>query len=477
MNLVHKLQKLIQVNNSRLLIFVIYCFSHGLVAFSIDGIWWDDWVLFYNSEETIRKIFIEAGSFPPYVGDLHVFLTSLGTVSYRAITFACFYISSLNFHVLIKRYMRCTEQHALLFTILFTVLPFNLARIAAIDLPYTISLTLFLFAWRMLPKNLAVSLTSFFVSYATQSLLLFMLVVFLVELSAKFKSKITKRVIFELSSLLVLPVLYWLLKNIYFKPYGAYEGYNQNISFENILTPVKIMIVDLLNFRTFLPLNLIFFLAVYAILARINVKDLRREERIKYGVFGLLILVLGVLPYLLVGLPPTFRDWNSRLQLLMPFGASLMIGAIVIGRSRIHKIALAIVCSISLSFTSMNYFAYSEDWDKQKGIMEGIKKSLVINECSVILIADKTNVQNVFARYYRFYEWNAMFKVSTGRQDRLVINSADIDLFNKGHFDSFYTEELSAANFERSDRNILCYVDVLYENEEYTLNLKGSLQK
>ncbi len=475
MNLVHKLQTISQVNKSRLIIFIIYCFSHGLVAFSVNGIWWDDWVLFYNSEETILNIFTEAGSFPPYIGNLHVLLTSLGPVYYRAITFVCFYFSSLNFLVLIKRYIRCSEQHALLFTILFTVLPFNLARIAAIDLPYTISLTLFLFAWRIYPKNLILSLPIFFVSYATQSLLLFMMVVFLIELSAKAKSKITKRELFELSSLLALPVLFWLVKNIFFKPYGAYEGYNQNISFENILTPAKITIIDFLNFRTSLPLNLILFLFAYLILRRINIKDLLLEERIKYGVFGLFTLAVGVLPYLLVGLPPTFKDWNSRLQLLMPFGASLIIGVIVIGRTKIHKIALAIVFSISLSFTSMNYLAYSEDWDKQTGIIEGIKKSPVIDECSVILITDKTNIENVFGRYYRFYEWNAIFKVATGRQDRLVISSADVGLFDKGHFDSFYTEELSAANFERSDRNILCYVDIFYESGIYTLDLRNKL--
>lgn len=477
MDLVYKLQSLSQVNKSRLLIFIIYCFSHGLVVSSIDGIWWDDWVLFYNSEETIRNIFAEAGSFPPYAGELHVGLTSLGPVSYRAITFVCFYLSSLNFLVLIKRHMRCSEQHALLFTILFTILPFNLSRIAAIDLPYTISLTLFLFAWRIYPKYLLVSLSIFFVSFQTPSLLLFMLVVFVVELSTKDKTKITKRVMFELSSLLALPLLYWLIKNTFFKPYAAYQGYNQNISFENVVTPIKIMVLDFFNFRTFFPVNLLLFVAVYAVLTRIHVKDLQREERFKYGLFGLFTLVVGVLPYLLVGLPPTFRDWNSRHQLLMPLGASLMIGVIVIGRTGIHKIALAIVFSISLSFTFMNYLAYSEDWEKQMGIIEGIKKSIVIDECSVILINDKTEIQNVFGRYYRFYEWNALFKVSTGRQDRLVISSKDIGLFNSGHFDSFYTEELSAANFERSGRNILCYVDVVHENGVYTLNLISNLQK
>lgn len=472
MNLVHKLQTISQVNKSRLIIFIIYCFSHGLVALSIDGIWWDDWVLFYNSEEAIQNIFTEAGSFPPYTGDLHVLLTSLGPVSYRAITFICFYFSSLNFLVLIKRYMRCSEKNALLFTTLFTILPFNLARIAAIDLPYTISLTLFLIAWRIYPKNLTISLACFFVSYLTQSLLLFMFVVFLVEFSDKSKSKMSKRIILKLSSLLVLPVLYWLIKNIFYKPYGDYEGYNQNISVFNLFSPIKIMFLDLLNFRTSLSLTLILFLVTYVVVDQIDVVNLERQERIKWASFGLFTLAIGVLPYLLLGLTPTFRDWNSRHQLLMPFGASVLIGGLVIGRSRIHKIALAFVISVSLSFTSMNYLAFSRDWDKQTGIIEGIRNSLLIEECSVIMISDKTNVQNAVGRYYRFYEWNAIFKMSTGKQDRFVISSADIDLFNRGNFDSFYTQEFSAANFKRSEKNILCAVDISYQNGMYTLNVE-----
>jgi hypothetical protein len=205
---------------------------------------------------------------------------------------------------------------------------------------------------------------------------------------------------------------------------------------------------------------------------RIEVVNLERQGRIKFAFFGLFTLAIGVLPYLLLGLTPTFRDWNSRHQLLMPFGASVFIGGLVIGRSRIHKIALAFVISVSLSFTSMNYLAFSRDWDKQAGIIEGIRNSLLIEECSVIMISDKTNVQNAVGRYYRFYEWNAIFKMSTGKQDRFVVSSADIDLFNRGNFDSFYTQEFSAANFKRGEKNILCAVDISYQNGLYTLNVE-----
>jgi hypothetical protein len=299
-----------------------------------------------------------------------------------------------------------------------------------------------------------------------------MLVVFLVEFSVNSKSKMSKRVIFKLSSLLALPVIYWLIKNIFFKPYGDYEGYNQDISVLNLFNPIKIVFLDLLNFRTSFPLTLILFLVTYLVVDRIDIMNLKQEERIKWAFFGLFTLVIGVLPYLLLGLTPTFRDWNSRHQLLMPFGASLFIGGLVIGRSRIHKIALALVISVSLSFTSMNYLAFSKDWEKQRGIIEGIRNSLLIDDCSVILITDKTNIQNAVGRYYRFYEWNAMFKLSTGKQDRFVISSADVDLFNKGNFDSFYTKEFSAANFKRSEKNIFCSVDIYYQNNLYTLNVE-----
>lgn len=474
-NVRSRFQAISEVNKSRFFIFLIYCFSHGLVALSINGIWWDDWALFYNSEETIRNSFKQSGTFPPYVGDLHVLLTNLGPFSYRTLTFICFYFSSLNFLELIKRYTRCSEQHALLFTLLFTILPFNMARIAAIDLPYTISLTLFLTAWRLYPKNLAVSLVFFFVSFLTQSLLLFMLVIFLIELSIKTKSEISNGLILKLLSLLILPIAYWLIKNIFFKPYGVYEGYNQNIALGNIFVPVKVVILDLLNFRTLLPLNLILFLGTYLILTRFEFKNLEIENRIKWGFFGLITTAIGVLPYLLLGLTPTFKDWNSRHQILMPLGASLMIGAIVIGKSKFHKIALSFVISVSLSFTSINYLAFYKDWNKQAGIITGIKKSPVIDECSVILINDKTNVPNAVGRQYRFYEWNAIFKISTGKQNRFVLSSKDLASFNKGNFDSFYTEEYSAAKFSRSVDNTFCSIDIIYQNDAYSLELVNKL--
>jgi hypothetical protein len=159
----------------------------------------------------------------------------------------------------------------------------------------------------------------------------------------------------------------------------------------------------------------------------------------------------------------------------MPLGVSLLIGGLVIGRTKFHKIALAFVISVSLSYTSMNYLAFSKDWDKQTGIIQGIRNSSLIEGCSVILITDRTDIKNAVGRYYRFYEWNAMFKISTGTQDRFVISLEELELFDKGNFDSFYTREYSAANFKRSEKNVICSVDIYYHNDFYTLNVKREM--
>ncbi len=470
-NFSQRVRNLGQLNQCRFFLFTIYCFSHGLVVLSPNGIWWDDWALFYNSAETIRNSFRQSGVFPPYVGDLHVFLTSLGPIAYRTLTFACFYVISILFFDIFKRITKGSFQHTLLFTILFTILPFNIARIAAIDLPYTISLTLFLTAWRIYPKNLFLSSCCFFVSYLTQSLLLFMLVVFVLELIYQIDSKITIRSAFKLSTLLFLPIFYWIVKVTYYKPYGDYEGYNQGISLINIVRPVRVTTLDLLNFRTSLLLNILLFAFTYFVLSRFRIINLKSYQRVKLASFGFFALAIGVLPYFLLGLTPTFRDWNSRHQILMPFGASLVIGSLVIGSNRIQKIALALIVSTSMSFTTVNYLSFWKDWNKQTQIIDEIRDSILVKECSVILVEDKTIDKNAMERVYRFYEWNAIIKVATGYQNKFVINAQEFNSFKLGNFDSYFREEFSAKEFERNLNNILCSAIIDYANGSYSVNI------
>jgi hypothetical protein len=258
----------------------------------------------------------------------------------------------------------------------------------------------------------------------------------------------------------------------YYKPYGDYEGYNQGISLINIVRPARVATLDLLNFRTSFLLNIFLFAFTYLVLSRFRIRNLKCDQRVKLCSFGFFALATGVLPYFLLGLTPTFRDWNSRHQILMPFGASLVIGSLVIGSNRIQKIALALTVSMSVSFTTVNYLSFPKDWDKQTQILEEIRGSIPVKACSVILVEDKTIDKNAMDRDYRFYEWNAIFKVATGFQNRFVINAEEFNSFNLGNFDSYYTEEFSAKEFERNRNNTLCYAIIDYASGLYSVSIQ-----
>ena len=468
-----RLRKLSENSKNRLLILFFYICSHGLVALSLEGIWWDDWVLFNNSRENIYEIFRKTGSFPPFVAPLHMFLSNLGPYSYRLITFVCFYICSLAFYELVKIYLGLTYREALIYAIIFTTLPFNVARIAAIDLPYTISLTLFLIAWLSYPRSRIISLTLFFISFLTQSLLLFMLPVFISEVLRVKKFSSIRFILFRKSELLLIPILYWIIKKRFFAPSGNYEGYNQNISPLNAIKPTREMLLDLTQLNINIPSLLVFSFFSFFILSKIYQESESLVNRKRIIVIGTILLIIGILPYLLLGLSPRFIEWHSRHQLLMPLGVSLILGGIVNIFHKSRLIILALVIGFNLSFLSDSYTSLNADWEKQEALVSLFAGAEFDRSCSVVVIEDETGVPNAIQREIRFYEWNAILKLATGKNNRFVLAPSEVQDFNNGIFDKYFTDEYSAGNFVRNDNNLLCELDLLRNEGKYSINFQA----
>ena len=141
---------------------------------------------------------------------------------------------------------------------------------------------------------------------------------------------------------------------------------------------------------------------------------------------GIIVLWVGMFPYMtlghfpnlesiLIGFVPGQSDWDSRHQLLMPLGLSLVvIGALNLTSS---KRLLHAVVPILLMFTVFN-FTFSQEYYldsiKTHAIIEALKNSGEIDSYRFVLIDDQALRFNARGRRIRSYEWDSMMFAAKG---------------------------------------------------------------
>ena len=202
-------------------LFIIYSLSHVWIFFISDAFFWDDWILDNSKDTEIIKYFTLAGH--PWLGYLHIILENLGPSFYRFLTFFLMLITGFLFDLILLRTSKFNLDERFLLVAFFLVVPVNISRVLMITIPYTICYFLFFFAWYLKPINKLLSYFLFFISFATNSLLVFHLLPISYYYFIENKEKISFKCILKyLKNNLIfisLPIFYYLLKIFYFKPF------------------------------------------------------------------------------------------------------------------------------------------------------------------------------------------------------------------------------------------------------------------
>ena len=214
-----------------------YIISHIGLFFIADAIYFDDWFIYGVGKRKIFEIFNQAGSFLPFTSYLHAYLLPLGPWTYRILTFISFFVVTHLFDRIIFNSKLVNDEMRYVLVLFFTVLPFNIARVALINFPYTVCLTLFFIAWRY--KHIRyIALPLFFISFATNSLHFFYIIImahFYHEFAKDFKWRTILKFVKARLDYLSLPLVYFSIKYTYYVPFGDYLGYNGEFSLKNLL--------------------------------------------------------------------------------------------------------------------------------------------------------------------------------------------------------------------------------------------------
>jgi hypothetical protein len=426
----------------------LYTIAHGGLAFILNAVYWDDWVLYHVPARTVLETFRMAGTFLNWVGYLHVGMQSLGPWAYHALTFVLYFLSGIYLWRVLERHAWIEEQTRLTIVALFLVLPFNIARVAAINFPYAVCYLFFFVGWSALGRFRFLALLSFFIAFNTQSLLVFYALPAF-EYFVRTAKPLSLRATVDWSKrnvdILLLPFAFWILKKAFFKPYGMYAGYNEHLSFHTIVPSLVAMPSYIVSQRIPMVMLMLCGVPVGLLLRALPAQ----RKRHLFFAFGFVALATAIFPYLILGLVPTFTDWTSRHQILMPLGVSLLIAGLgTIIRPPGGGSITQLVISASLAWNISAYYGLYIDEQKQQDLIEFFRSSPQVRNASLVVFDD--NAENAIDRKYRFYEWTGLLKKAFGDETRFAVGLSDLAAYRDGGFDMYFKDYYNAKSHRRT---------------------------
>lgn len=397
-------------------ILLLYCVSHGFLVASWNALYWDDWMVYATGSGGVETYFAECTRCTlPGRATVEAILIAPGPWLMRVLSFLYFPVIAFLLAAFLRRTCWLRTRETSYITLLVLFMPAYGARISHIDYQYSFSLLLFaLGAWMTLSPRMLIRICALFPIF--WSMFVPSLQVFVVVLIAVLGVKLVRRELQRsadrlvlLSVLFVFPIVHRYLFPVLFPSYAGTDSYN------------TIQMAFLLRAVVFTSLLLMPLLILGLKLRR---KKTVSREFVLIST-GFAVLGAGTFPYLAVGhfanlsdwfLPflPDESDWNSRHQLLQPFGIALMILAAATMLKERKRAFLFAILSISVALNITTYSGYYLDWMKQREFITEMSESreLLLDTKSMVLV-DEALRFNARGRGVRSYEWTAMVKRAT----------------------------------------------------------------
>jgi hypothetical protein len=438
-----------------------------------NGIYWDDWVLYNQTKSDLVYTFTSAGN--PSVGYLHYFIFSLPGVIFivRALSFLLFFAAALFIRNILNSIKEISGLDRLFILILLLILPFNLGRVNVINFLYTICYFTFFFALWIFKEYLqkrvlafrVISLFVFYISFLTNSLLVFYLIVpILIYYFSNVNYKSIRNILLIAAryiDFLLLPFLYFCIQKATTHPSGPYEFYNQIYLINIFHAPLETIkafsstFQDIITEAIFinkkaLIIFLIFLFTLYYIIKKLDknlIEGTKNKNWVIFFFLGMFFFFLSVFPYLAVGRSGDYygQEWRSRDQLLMSVGVSFMLlyglklitAEFNMNRNLFNFLVASIIASFVL-YDCYFYLNLQRDWYKQQSFIESLKDNPTIKNNSTFLIVDNTEIYNAMGRNVRFYEYNGILRQAFGDDTRFACE--------KNSYNNWFKDPVNSRN-------------------------------
>ena len=479
----------------------------------VNGIWWDDWILY---DAGCDLVLLGSMGGCPLGGYVNTFITKLPhpEVFVHILIFMLYYFSTVFLYCILKKIDFLDDDASLFIAILYATTCVNEARITFVCFNYALSnmlffLTFYLFIlWKEFATNSLLNLAGrivilllFFVSFVTNSLLVFYCILFMYIYYKEKNWTCYKKYI----DFLVLPFVFFTIKHYYWPTFGYYINYNK-ITFEGIKLAIRqlpqgfwyVYIYPILeSIPSHFELYILLILATLIVIDRLLLKNKNilsinnRNFEIKNILLGVFFITIAIFPYLVLfsayflkGL--NFNSFNTRHLLLTPLGISWItyfLFRYVFHNRKILIIALLIVVSLNTIQWNKVYLTYELYWYKHLALARLFRNNEFIkdNDTFAFIDIDKTAYDSTL---YPFYSLAGISKRAFGDEKRLMFKINDYEriqgygcYFNKdyllGDYNGDFTKIDGTIVYESymtlKDIPVLRYYDFVQSNRFETL--------
>lgn len=450
-----------------IIIFIIYTISKLFLLLDINGLYIDDWYVYGNNKEQLISIFGAIGNSANAFFHFYLLKLPYTVLVYKIITYVFAFCCGLMLYNILKTIKYLNEEQIFYITLLFLICPLIQTRNIIILTAGRFFVLNFLLAFYLLTVYLikkqslilkTVIMLLFFVSFYFNSLLVFyaiplfyMLYFSVLKNPGQSIINYVKSFFCQYWGFISLPIVFWIIKKIFFIQSGPFGQYNQvafNIWFilswpcvfiTSFFEPISNAITSGMNWWYFL----IFIPAVVIIITReFQFKD-KPHNRLQGYLFiglGILFFILGAFPYLAVGKLPITYDYDGRWQALLPLGFSFMLYfsiTLMQISKRMYVLSLCILWFLISTFVIENLYngyRYNLDWFYQVAMEEHFKKIDAIEKNTTFLIEVNLPDKLFFNRFILHYEHCGRLKKIFGDETRYMVGNAfktEKDLIHK----------------------------------------------
>lgn len=420
------------------LLFVIYTLAFGLMLLNTKGYYWDDWGLIGNfSFDSMNQQFLQNGNiWYGYFEWIFISLQPYGIPLFRFFTFFSFFVCALCVYHIAKS-LKILKTYELFFIVaFFLLLPFNtISRNALINAPYTLCYLLFFLAFFLVSVKSTqhilgriLTLTLFFISFTMNSLLIFyilplMYMLYTHKAYTSFKSLwiwLIKHFDF-----IILPIAFYAIKIIFFKPYGLYEGYNAVSASGFFKAFIKVPIFSFLHLlqTSFFLLGslciIAFILGAIALIYHFKHKLLTKRDMLGVGL-GFIIMWAGMFSYVVVFKYSSFGNLDDRFSILESLGAGIIIVFLInmLTKNTSYKmwiLSCLTLCALHYNITSQQkvFLAYL----KQVSVFEQLMQNPIFLSQDTFRIYGDAN-RGIGGE--SFYQLNGIYAKLSGKSDKFI---------------------------------------------------------
>lgn len=456
---------------STLLLILTYCICRGWSLLLGNAVYWDDWAYHGAPRDWILTDFRETGNIFNISGWSYWALSTFDPWVSKSALFITELITALLVLRVTRDHFDFPHSQAVCAAILFAVLPMNAARIAYVNFNSALCVMIFFVAWVLIERHKFLSTLLFFLSFQIQSLLMFFAFPYATYFLRRHKEGTIYDNRFYLLSLALLPFSWFYIKTAFFVPFGNYTGYNQNWSLEDIplivheqyLDTKRFVVEDILEMACEnkpLLISVLFFALLYFVTERDLFFKGRWQCSWRTFALGTVLFIFACFPYWVVGHTPTFWEWTSRHQLLMPLGSALIIISLIMCLPQVWgRAAFGLFVGFSIFINMMIYNDFAADWSKQKKIISELSMSAAAADCDLFIFFDRT--ENAIKRGYRFYEWTGLLhEAFPNNFSRFGLSHYDYPALQQGKYERHFTRFYASHRFQPKLKSAECSVHI-----------------